>query len=290
MREVVVYMHGLVPVTPRRHTSEYRAMHEGLSFQGIELPDFDGPDVIEVELWWDAGSQAEHSGNLARAQSNIGALLPHDPSRKDMLTAGVMKGLRELLQYAWSDAFYYTAEDGEERTRHDVWKQILTGVTHDEEVDLTIVCHSGGTLVAHDFLFYLFSDDRRQQRQKYADADLWAQAESKWRIRRLVTMGSPLAPLMVRSVALVDKFAGDPTFRLDVNKLGFDRGSHGGGESRWLNVWDVHDILSFPIGGLYDHDPRIHDLYPDVGDWPASAHDKYWASSRTHSMLAQRWD
>jgi hypothetical protein len=289
MRDAVVYIHGLVPEHPGPHTAQYRALHDGLVGRGVDLPAFDGPDVVKTEIWWDSGQQSLATANLARAQRNLGFAIGDEIPRRDMLTGGLMRGLRHLLQYAWSDAFYYTAPDGEERTRQDVWDQILGGVTVDDDVDLTVVCHSGGTLVAHDFLFYLFSGDRDQERSHYADASLWNDAERRWRIKMLVTMGSPLAPLMVRSVGLVDALAGDETFRLDLAKLGFDRGTHGGATPQWLNLWDVHDILSFPVAGLYGDDPRIKDLYPDVGDWPASAHDRYWSSRRSHSELASHW-
>lgn len=289
MREVLVFIHGLVPEPTRNHTPEYRAIHDGLTGHGVDLPPFDGEDVVKVELWWAAGSEAAETSNLAAAQRNLAATLSREVPIRDRLTAGLMGGLRDLLQYAWADAFFYTSEDGETRTRDDVWKQILYGVPSDDDVDLTIICHSGGTLVAHDFLFYLFSEDRQAARAAYVDADRWVNAEQRWRIKRLVTMGSPLAPLMVRSTALVDKFAADPQFRLDLSKLGFDRGTHGGSDCRWLNVWDVHDILSFPVAGMYGGDPRVRDLYPDVGDWPATAHDKYWFENRAHRLLADNW-
>lgn len=290
MRDVVVYIHGLVSNIDRSHRHEYEAIHEGVRSYGIDLPDLDGPDVIEVELWWDADLPYSRTANLAAAQRAIKRAAGSEVPARDRLTAPLMRGVRELVQYAWADAFFYTSEDGEKRTREDVWKQILYGVAHDEEVDLSIVCHSGGTLVAHDFLFYLFSNDREVSRTEYVDGDVWAEAEARWRIRRLVTMGSPLAPLMVRSTSLVDKFASDPGFRLDIAKLGFDRGTHAGADSRWLNLWDVHDMLSYPLAGLYGDDSRIRDLFPDVGDWPGSAHDKYWYSDRAHRMLAANWE
>jgi hypothetical protein len=289
MRDVVVYIHGLVPRDPFPHTDGYRAFHEGIRARGVALPEFDGPDVIETEFWWPAGGGLESAG-LSTAQAAIGALMPTGRHRTDLLTAGLMRGVRELLQYTWSDAFFYAAPEGKRRTRTDLWTQILDAVPFDTDVDLTFVAHSGGTLVAVDFLFYLFSGERTDERTEFADRERWERAQAHWRIDRLVTMGSPLAPLVVRSVDLVDRFAADPEFRLDPASIGFDDQAHRGRAPRWLNVWDVHDIISFPVAGLYGDDTRIRDLYPDVGDWPGSVHGRYWSDTGVHRVLATHWD
>lgn len=288
MRDVVVYIHGLVPREPFPHTERYRSFHDGLRARGVSLPEFDTPDVIETEFWWSHDGELL-TGDLARAQETIGALVPTGVHRTDLLTGGLMRGVRELVQYTWADAFYYTSPDGERRTRADLWNQILRAVPHDEAVDLTVVAHSGGALVAVDFLFYLFSGEREDARTEYAEADRWRSAEDRWRIDRLVTMGSPLAPLVVRSVDLVDRFANEPGFRLDPASIGFERRTHGGRAPRWLNVWDVHDILSFPVAKLYGDDLRVRDLYPDVGDWPGSVHGRYWTAEGAHRMVAAHW-
>lgn len=290
MRQVVVYIHGLVPIEPKPHLDEYQAMHEGLRSAGIDLPAFSSPDVVKVELWWDSGIEAAETANLAAAQNAIADALGAEIPPRDRLTAPLMRDIRETLQFAWADAFFYTSEDGEERTRNDVWSQVLGEITQDDDVDLTFICHSGGTLVAHDFLFYLFSGKRDDKRKDYADAATWAAAEERWRIRTLVTMGSPLAPLMVRSSWLVDKFASDSYFRLDPDLIGLGKSPHAGGQGRWLNVWDIHDILSFPVSGLYGDDDRVRDLSPDVGDWPGSVHNRYWTSVRAHRLLAEHWN
>ncbi len=288
MREVVVYIHGLVPRDASSHVEDYRAFHDGVSAAGVVLPDFTGPDVVRTEIWSDAAEDLL-TADLAQAQRNIGRLLPGELPGRDLLTGRFMRGLRDLLQYAWADAFYYTSPEGEERTRLDVWNQILDAVPVDDDVDLTIVCHSGGTLVAHDFLFYLYSGMRQDRRSEYADGDLWSRAEARWRIDRLVTMGSPLVPLLVRSAGLVESFAADPAYHMEAEVLGLGRDTHWGRRPRWLNLWDVHDIISYPIGRTYGDDDRIRDLYPDVGDWPGSVHDRYWSDRSLHTVVASNW-
>lgn len=281
MTTTVVYIHGVVPRTPSSHEADYRAFHRGLAGLGVDLPTFD--EAVKVELWWEA---AQATGNLAAAQNRLARLTATSPPVRDLATAWLVKPLRELFHFAWSDVFFYLSPEGEERTRRDVWQQLLTSIPVDEPVDLVVVCHSGGTLVAHDFLFYLFGRERDVRRAAYADVLRWENAEHNWRIRALVTLGSPLTPLMVRSASLVDRLAADPGFRLDPASLGLDRPTHSGRKPVWVNVWDVHDILSFPVAGLYRPTARILDAAPDVGDLPQTVHGAYWRHPAVHSVVA----
>ena len=70
--------------------------------------------------------------------------------------------------------------------------------------------------------------------------------------------------------------------------LGLDRPSHSGHDPVWLNVWDRHDVLSFPIEPFYAG-AEIRDLYPDHSDSLLGAHEAYWRASSVHRLLAANW-
>jgi hypothetical protein len=195
------------------------------------------------------------------------------------------------MQYGWSDIVYYTSAEGEAAARHDVWSQILDRVPTREAIDITIISHSLGSMLAHDFLFYLFSGKRRNERtQVCGTRDGWDSAEVNWRLRRLITMGSPLAPLIVRAPGFVQRIAHEPSPWLDPADLGLGQVSHAGARPVWLNVWDRHDVVSFPVSGIYGAGDRIRDLYPDFTDWTPRAHGAYWKSRKVAKALARFWE
>jgi hypothetical protein len=278
----LVYVHGVVGSPGRGHHADYLAFHRGVESQGVQLPDF--ASAARVELW---DRPAELTGNLAAAQEALAEAAPQQGTAADLLTGWLTRPLRELIFAGWSDVFYYLSPEGEERTRLDTWNQLLGVIPPDRPTDLILVCHSGGTLVVHDFLFYLYGGRRRARRAAYADQGLWDGAEKNWRIRALITLGSPLVPLMVRSADLVDRLARDPSFRLDPGAIGLRRPTHSGDPPRWLNVWDPHDVLSHPVAGLYHPNDRVVDLAPDVGDLPHTAHAAYWRHPRVHRAVAR---
>ena len=109
-------------------------------------------------------------------------------------------------------------------------------------------------------------------------------ARQNWKVRRFVTLGSPLAPFTVRAPALADKIAREDPPWLEPADLGLS------GNSLWLNVWDRHDVISYPLAGLYAHNGRVLDLYPDHSDDLRHAHGAFWDSDDVFDMLAQNWD
>ncbi len=121
-------------------------------------------------------------------------------------------------------------------------------------------------------------------------AEDWSLAEANWRLRRLVTMGSPLGPLLVRMPGFVQRLAHQPAPWLDPTDIGLGVQAHSGALPLWLNVWDRHDIVSYPVSGIYGGGDRIRDLYPDISDWPPKAHTRYWKSRKVHRALARFWD
>jgi hypothetical protein len=287
MADVFVYIHGVVGRSAGPHRKEYRATQRGLAAAGVAVPSVD--DSVQVEWGWPTPA-ARKTGELAIAQERLAMAIAQSPGG-DHLTGFLVDPLRELIQYAWADLVYYATPEGEYHARHDVWSQILDLAPTDEVVDLTIISHSLGTLIAHDFLFHLFSGKRRAQRRAVCGTEeLWDIAEANWRLRRLVTLGSPFGPLTIRRAGFVEMLTSQSGPWLDPADIGLDRAAHSGAAPIWLNVWDRHDISSFPVAGIYDAGDRVRDLYPDHSDWPPRAPGRYWKSRKVHKALAEFWN
>jgi hypothetical protein len=284
--DVVVYIHGVVARRYGPHTDEYRALRDGVTGRGVELPALESSVLVE---WGWPTPEAEQTAGLAVAQANLGTVLEGSPAG-DSLTYPLIRPLRELTQYGWSDVVFYVVPEGRTRARRAVWCRILDQVPTDRQVDLTFISHSAGSLLAHDLLFYLYSGERTRSRTQYAPSREWAAAQSSWRVRRFVTLGSALAPLMVRSVELVDRLATGPAPWLELDELGFGLRSYSGHHPMWLNLWDRHDIFSFPVAGLYREQAQVLDVYADHSDWPPRAHQAYWGSPKVHQALATHWN
>lgn len=293
----VVYVHGVVPLRGGDHTADYAAFRDGVSealarMGGAPLPELE--DSVTVEWGW-AHPLAGSTAALAQAQeviaARVAAVTPPDAtSFGNLLFAPAIAPVRGLIQHTWADIVYLTSERGKARVRHAVWGAVLAQADPRRRLDLTVVGHSAGSLIAHDLLFWLFSGQRDGRDEALREfgldpADVEA-ARANWRLRRLVTIGSPIAPLLVRSPAVADLVAAGGT--LDAADLGLTRPSHDGRDPVWLNVWDRHDVLSWPVEPFY-RGGRIEDLYPDGSDSLLASHEAYWTSAVVHRLLARRW-
>ena len=173
-------------------------------------------------------------------------------------------------------------------------------------ISLTLIGHSAGSVVAFDFLFYLFFTNPGN-RHRYIDParpgatgamnelkKLRSLAQrDRLRIRRLITFGSPITPLACRSDSVLQLLADnrqlDPAqYGLDRNPPGFDRLTG----PRWINLWDKDDAIAWPVEPLMKSTgraPPVEDIYVDVSDSTLSAHEAYWRSSRVHKVIAEHW-
>jgi hypothetical protein len=294
--ETFVYIHGVVGERRRTqsHRGQYQSLHLGLAAEGVSVPPFS--QAIQIEWGWTT-ARAGDTRNLEKAQRTIydrvERATPKDRTNiGSLLFAPAIDPVRKLLALGWSDLIYYTGEEGKLRVRSLVWNEILRRVGADRPVDLALITHSAGSLIAHDFLFWLFSGARDAEiaaTEELPAPDVFAAARANWRVRHFVTLGSPLAPTLVRSAHIVDMLAGSGTPRLSLDVLGLGRPAHDGREPLWLNVWDRHDVLSFPLEPFYAGG-KLKDLYPDVSDALLGAHDAYFGSSGVQSLLARHWD
>jgi hypothetical protein len=297
--EQYVYIHGVVADKSRRskHTGDYEALRDGINgalVQGAKpLPKVG--DSVTIEWGWGT-RQAADTASLARAQSHVAdrvaAATPRDRTGfTSLVFAPAVEPVRDLLMLGWSDILYYAGKGGKQRVRSLVWNEILDGVGTEDKTDLTLISHSAGTLIAHDLLYWIFSGDRGEEMDApgMPDPEKFAAAKRNWRIRRLVTIGSPISALLVRSAAVTDIMAGSRSARLDATKMGLGKRSHSGADPVWLNVWDRHDVLSYPIKPFYEG-VEIHDLYPDHSDSLLGSHEAYWRAPCVHRKLAEKWN
>ena len=297
--ERYVYIHGVVAEQERTatHTEQYEAIRNGIHRElreqgGEPLPEIG--DSVTVEWGWDTPDAGE-TRTLSIAQgviaNRVEAATPRDRTGfRSLVFAPAVQPVRKLIMLGWSDILYYVGKHGKKRVRSLVWNQILDQIDTDQDVDLTIISHSAGTLIAHDFLYWVFSGDRDDAAmvEQGIDPAKVAAAERNWRARRLVTFGSPISPLMVRSAEVADRLAESPPVQIDASKLGLGRPAHSGDMPLWLNVWDRHDVLSYPVRPFYEG-ANIIDLYPDHSDSLPNSHEAYWTASSVHRVLAEHW-
>lgn len=294
--EAFVYIHGVVGERrrTRSHRGQYQALHLGLAAHGVAVPPFS--EAVQIEWGWNT-PRAGNTKNLEKAQRTIydrveGATPKDRTSIGSLLFAPAIDPMRKLLALGWSDLIYYIGEQGKLRVRALVWNDVFRAVGVDHPVDLALITHSAGTLIAHDFLYWLYSGARDAEiaaTPELPDTGAFAAARANWRVRHFVTLGSPIAPTLVRSAAVADMLAGPGTPRLSLDVLGLARPAHDGRDPLWLNVWDRHDVLSYPLEPFYSGG-KLKDLYPDASDALLGAHDAYFASAGVHAMLSRHWD
>ncbi len=305
-RELVFYIHGVSPSREgRRHTAEYRALHEGI---GRHMPaDKEWPEKHEGAEWgWNVQGEEDPKSHqaLTKAQNILGdRVFDAIGEQRDWTwnpTRLLTNALRELLFFGFGDMFYYVSADGKWSVRHEVAGQILKYVTEDQEQDLplsiTLLGHSAGSVIAFDFLYYVFS--QRQHQFLHRDDDDTAAGMAKLRelasnrmlrLRRLITFGSPISLLAFRSDALVEILSRGEKLR--VEDYGLTSQLEGGGElegPRWINIWDKDDPIAWPTAQLMDS-PLTEDVYVDVSEFASAAHNAYWESDVVHRTIASAW-
>ena len=208
MAERFIYIHGVTEGAS--HRTDYAAFRDGLSGAGVSLPSLDAPESICIEWGWpERSGTAGDTAALAVAQRALHNLAAAAPKRERPTPSGVLWGplvrsVRRGLMTAPADLAYYVGAGGKLRVRQVVWGRILDSLgAVPSPVELTLIGHSAGSLIAHDLLFWLFSGARDGRLHELAAKETWDHARESCRLRRLVTLGSPFTPLLVRSAKLV---------------------------------------------------------------------------------------
>lgn len=316
LHEIAIYIHGVSrDPNGRSHEAEYRALHEGIRRENRLFPD----SFIGIEWGWPAGETKPTSHQLLTDAQRLlgGRAAPAWSSASDFTLNParlVVNSLRDLVYYGFSDVMYYISQDGKQAVRLAVTdtitsrlEPVLAAMDDDDVLSLTLLGHSAGSLVAFDFLFYLFFTNpggkhkfiesktlRRHGKTRETLHDMHDLAQrDRLRVRRLITFGSPILPFVFRSDAVLKILANDQL--LDPADYGLDDDRPTGRDlsgARWINIWDRDDPIAYPVEPLMqraDGARLVEDVYIDVSDQVTRAHDAYWRSTDVHRAIAKRW-
>jgi hypothetical protein len=319
IHEHLIYIHGVSQDNNQSHQEWYNQLHQGINAVETTFPnqlDWKQATRCDVEWGWhyDPNLSAEGNHLLADTQDQFAdRILPQIEDTKDFTLNPLrvlLFTLRNLMIKGFSDMVYYASRDGKSSIRATVASQIMACIQEpmeqEQPISLTLLGHSAGSVVAFDFLFYLFAPQEILKKHefietKYKDIDtntlkdfenLRQLAENKrLRIRRLITFGSPISMLAFRSNAVLEILADgkqlNPShYGLDQNPPVFGNPLKG---PRWINFWDKDDIISWPVEPLMQNTPAIKDIYTDVGDRVATVHNEYWNSPIIHENIAAYW-
>lgn len=304
IREVVFYIHGVSSeLEGRDHSSEYLRLHEGIG--AADVPPEWPAEFGGAEWGWpfDGADTGSHR-RLTAAQAALGAPvldLIHDQTDFTINpTRIVVNGLRATMLLGFGDIFYYVSGDGKRAIRQSICDQLLDyiGVEDGTQYSLTLLGHSAGSVVAFDFLYYLFTQRTRRQYLGLNASDSTVRGlgrlkqlvtDQQLRLRRLITFGSPISMVAFRNDAVVDIFARSETLHPEdygLTSMLEDQPSLDG--PRWINIWDKDDPIAFPIAPIMNS-PLAEDLYVSVSDLVGQAHTAYWESEDVHAAIAERW-
>ena len=320
--EIVFYIHGVTPdKRGRMHTEEYGELH-----RGVAVAAGDGslwPNEFGGAEWgwnYDGGEAKSHKA-LADAQRIFGGKILNAVKAQRDFSINPMRpllgGLRSLVFNGFGDMFYYVSTQGKWAIRWEIAKQLVAHVKKrrgrsKRRVSLTIAAHSAGSIVAFDFLYYLFRSSKseflKDANSEFATSKKdtssrtdqieevneglnelrdWAKS-GDLRLRRLVTFGSPISFLTFRSDALVEILASGDS--LDVKSYGlatdFEDSPLEG--PRWINLWDKDDPIAWPVEPLMES-KLVKDIYADVSDLVSAAHNAYWESKLVHNIIGKMW-
>jgi hypothetical protein len=312
--EIIIYVHGVSnDIHGRKHEVEYQTLHHGIATRLNNWPS----RYIGIEWGWNFKNVAIPSSHelLTDAQRLLGARVIQalDAAPRDMtINPGrlLLGQLRKLVIYGMADMFYYISKDGEKAVRNTVASQIMEQIhpflaEKGLNISLTLIGHSGGGVVALDFLFYLFytsvheylfdAHTKKEKELKTEISHLRSLAQNnKLRLRRLISLGCPVTALAFRDDAVLEILAsGD---KLNPSHYGFDRNPTIFGPRlkgpRWVNFWDKDDPIAWPVEPLMNQgatEDIIKDVYIDISDSITTSHDAYWASSKVHEAIANTW-
>lgn len=316
-KEIAIFIHGITPErNPAKKADNPEAQFDTLlrniqdRLEAHNKRTLD--DAIKI-LWnWTLSDTAPwyEDQKLAKAERILGDWIDESERKVSpaywphlLLWKLFYKLGRDIMLYGFSDALYYVSRDGEKTVREHVFKdlsnQLINQLSQNGEgntrISLTLFGHSAGSLIAHDFLYHLFREQKSSDAVEEIDTlrSLAGEGEKqgnneqpypRLRVRRLYTFGSPITPWFIRANSLLNKvLAKEP---LKVTDLGFyteDALSN----PRWVNFWVVTDVAAFPLSFLYDNQEVVQDQYINPGLFFPSTHGSYWNSKEMAEHIAR---
>lgn len=325
-----ILIHGITPLLdPQRPELSYEPLVNSINEALIKNHKFAFEANHVIPVSWGTGltstltdpfDAARVDGYLAEVERRIAKkVLPilEQYGREDpaFLPNGLIRfalrraRIRETLLFGIPDLFYYISNDGEQAIRSRLFRIICQTVRriHEENteqgISLTIIGHSAGSVIAHDFLYQLFGKtndqiarDRKIASKKKAAVEISKLRQirdaGKLRVRRFYTIGSPITALKIRSNSLIQRIMNNE--QTDPGMLGLRKDDTLPGP-RWVNFWDIDDYASFPVEPMYNNeDYLVKDEYIDRGwslksDLITNAHGMYWESDDVAKCIASNF-
>lgn len=229
----------------------------------------------------------------------------------------IMRKARSPVRYGMADMFFYVSRAGRPLIRQAVAEQIMNKAVNElvekgKSIELTLFGHSAGSVVAHDFVFFInrakdltpeqidkasnsFAGDDRKLLENLHKLIDHARA-GKVKIRKLFTFGSPLHILFIRSLPVLRSFSDDNPKGVDPEIYGLTEDYPGATYPRWINILDDDDPIAGPVCGAIDETlntakgkPIVEDVYLDTTWKISAAHGSYWWSEKFAKTVRDRW-
>jgi hypothetical protein len=206
-----------------------------------------------------------------------------------------MNGIRGFMTFLMGDIIAYVSEDVN-LIRRSVWQQIWTELEKplkEEGATYSIIAHSLGTVIAFDYLFDLFKNnklfvpelDSQARPEDQGLLPLTATPEEvvllQKGFRHFFTFGSPIGLFMLRKGSLW--LEGMPFETLYNPVRGEDRS--------WYNFWDGQDAIAYPLKDFFNRNPgnkacKLVDIPVETGFLVFDSHTRYWANRSLASYIA----
>jgi hypothetical protein len=251
-----------------------------------------------VEWGWEASLGKDK--RLAEAERLVASQVSASSERRRGLTLNPLRrftdGARDAFLYGFADMFYYISEDGGEAVRDNVFRHLEREIQAAKKargrdganVSLTFITHSAGTVIAHDFLYRLFGWGAQPVFGLTLNRVRRLVRRKRLRVRRFYTMGSPIAPFIFRSEALVEKILARERLNAAVIGLGADAEL---ANPRWVNFWAREDLVAYPVGFFYEDaengEAVVVDRCVALGEAFPAVHGAYWRSAEIAGIIGE---
>ena len=226
-KEFIVFIHGITPKSEcKSHLIEYNELYNGVKKYITSSSPWNDAQKIPTEWGWDFDNKPNPANHklLNKAQDLLAKRVIKEVNDTRDFTVNPMrcalKHLREMMLYGFSDMFYYVSTEGKVAIRRSISEQIAREIIphlkgDGTRVSLTLIGHSAGSVIAIDLSYYLFSrkqyyfvDDNSSDETRKVLAKMKKLAEQKnIRLRRLITIGSPISLLACRKDVVVELLA-----------------------------------------------------------------------------------